>query len=224
MSLINADLAIIPPKERLWGVFNYAALWVSMSLCIPAYMLASSLIDGGMNWWQAIATIFLANVIVLIPMIMNGHAGAHYGISFPVFARASFGIRGANIPALLRAIVACGWFGIQTWIGGAALYQLLKIWIPPIEHLPSILPGFVGLETGPAVAFMLFWCLNMLVVYCGIESIRKLLIFKALFLPLAALLLLLWAIDAAHGLGPILAQPSRFNNFSENLPAFSSRL
>ena len=215
MSLINADLAIVPPNRRLWGVFNYAALWVSMSLCIPAYMLASSLIDGGMNWWQAIATIFLANVIVLIPMIMNGHAGAHYGISFPVFARASFGIRGANIPALLRAIVACGWFGIQTWIGGAALYQLIKIWLPSIEFIPNILPSFIGLETGPALAFMLFWCLNMLVVYYGIESIRKLLVFKALFFPLAALALLLWAINAADGLGPILAQPSKFNNSRE---------
>jgi len=215
MSLINADLAIVPPNKRLWGVFNYAALWVSMSLCIPAYMLASSLIDGGMNWWQAIATIFLANVIVLIPMIMNGHAGAHYGISFPVFARASFGIRGANIPALLRAIVACGWFGIQTWIGGAALYQLIKIWLPGIDSLPNFLPAFVGLETGPALAFMLFWCLNMLVVYYGIESIRKLLVFKALFLPIAAGALLLWAINAAHGLGPILAEPSKFNTSRE---------
>lgn len=215
MSLINADLAIVPPNKRLWGVFNYAALWVSMSLCIPAYMLASSLIDGGMNWWQAIATIFLANVIVLIPMIMNGHAGAHYGISFPVFARASFGIRGANIPAFLRAIVACGWFGIQTWIGGAALYQLIKIWLPQIDRLPKILPSSIGLETGPALAFMLFWCLNMLVVYYGIESIRKLLVFKALFLPLAALALLLWAIKSADGLGPILAQPSKFNNAQE---------
>jgi NCS1 family nucleobase:cation symporter-1 len=215
MSLINADLAIVPPHKRLWGVFNYAALWVSMSLCIPAYMLASSLIDGGMNWWQAIATIFIANVIVLIPMIMNGHAGAHYGISFPVFARASFGIRGANIPAFLRAIVACGWFGIQTWIGGSALYQLIKIWLPSIEHMPRFLPAFMGLETGPALAFMLFWCLNMLVVYHGIESIRKLLVFKALFLPLAALALLLWAINAADGLGPILAEPAKFKSTAE---------
>ena len=94
-------------------------LWISMSLCIPTYMLASSLIGGGMNWWQAILTIFLGNTIVLIPMILNGHAGAKYGIPFPVFARASFGTKGANIPAMLRAIVACGWFGIQTWIGGA---------------------------------------------------------------------------------------------------------
>src|SRR5271170_7981331 len=124
-SLYSEDLAPIPPAKRTWGVWNYAALWISMSLCIPTYMLASSLIGGGMNWWEAIVTIFLGNSIVLIPMILNGRAGARYGIPFPVFARASFGLRGANIPAVLRAIVACGWFGIQTWIGGFALFQML---------------------------------------------------------------------------------------------------
>jgi NCS1 family nucleobase:cation symporter-1 len=215
MTLINADLAVVPLEKRRWDTWNYAALWISMSLCIPAYMLASSLIDGGMNWWQAVLTIFLANLIVLMPMILNGHAGAKYGISFPVFARASFGIRGANVPALLRAIVACGWFGIQAWIGGSALYQLIKIWVPQVAHLPPLLPDFIGLETGPALAFLLFWCLNMLVVKHGIESIRKLLLFKAIFLPIAALLLLIWAINAAKGLGPILAEPSKFTTTLE---------
>lgn len=215
MSLINADLAVVPAHKRTWNTWNYAALWVSMSLCIPAYMLASSLIDGGMNWWQAIATIFLANVIVLIPMILNGDAGARYGISFPVFARSSFGIRGANVPAILRAIVACGWFGIQTWIGGFALYQIIKIWIPAVERLPAVMPSFLGLDTGPAIAFLIFWCINMLVVYWGIESIRKLLLFKAIFLPLAAFALLMWAINAAEGLGPILAEPAKFASPAE---------
>src|SRR5687767_8598279 len=139
-SLINEDLAPIPREKRKWGTWNYAALWISMSLCIPTYMLASSLIDGGMNWWQSILTIFLGNTIVLIPMILNGRPGAKYGIPFPVFARSSFGVKGANIPALLRAIVACGWFGIQTWIGGFSLYLLLKIWFPAIETLPQIFP------------------------------------------------------------------------------------
>jgi len=120
--LVNSDLAPVPPSKRKWNTWNYAALWISMSLCIPTYMLASSLIEGGMNWWQAILTIFIANTIVLVPMILNGHAGAKYGIPFPVLVCASFGRKGANIPAILRAIVACGWFGIQTWIGGLALY------------------------------------------------------------------------------------------------------
>src|SRR5258705_8163199 len=133
--LSNADLAPTTPAQRTWSAWSIAALWISMSLCIPTYMLASSLIDGGMNWWQAILTIFLGNTIVLIPMILNGHAGAKYGIPFPVFARASFGVRGANIPAMLRAIVACGWFGIQTWIGGFAMYQMLKLWIPSLTSL-----------------------------------------------------------------------------------------
>jgi nucleobase:cation symporter-1, NCS1 family len=214
-SLINKDLAPIPQDKRTWGTWNYAALWISMSLCIPTYMLASSLIAGGMNWWQSILTIFIGNTVVLIPMILNGHAGAKYGIPFPVFARASFGTKGANIPAMLRAIVACGWFGIQTWIGGFAIYQMLRLWIPSLETLPEFFPKSFGLTTGPAICFFLFWLLNMFIVYLGVESIRKLLVFKAIFLPIAALALLFWAISAAKGLGPILDQPSKFTNSAQ---------
>lgn len=212
--LYSEDLAPVPASKRSWGTWNYAALWISMSLCIPTYMLASSLIEGGMNWWQAILTIFLGNSIVLIPMVLNGHAGAKYGIPFPVFARASFGTRGANIPAMLRAIVACGWFGIQTWIGGFALYQMFRIWLPSLETLPQLFPASWSLQTGPAICFLLFWLLNMYVVYLGVESIKKLLVFKAFFLPVAALALLFWAINAGHGLGPVLAQPSKFSTGS----------
>lgn len=209
--LINKDLAPIPQSSRTWGTWNYAALWISMSLCIPTYMLASSLIEGGMNWWQAILTIFLGNTIVLIPMILNGHAGAKYGIPFPVFARASFGTKGANIPAVLRAIVACGWFGIQTWIGGASIYNILRAWNPSLPEIDnhSLFP-----QAMPMICFLLFWLLNMFVVYLGVESIRKLLVFKAFFLPAAALALLFWAINAANGLGPILEQPTKLSGAS----------
>lgn len=210
--LYSKDLAPVPASGRTWGTWNYAALWISMSLCIPTYMLASSLIEGGMNWWQAILTIFIGNSVVLVPMILNGHAGAKYGIPFPVFARASFGTRGANIPAMLRAIVACGWFGIQTWIGGFALFQMFRVWFPSLDALPAFLPAGWGLQTGPAICFGLFWLLNMWVVYLGVESIKKLLVFKAFFLPFAALALLFWALSAANGFGPILAQPSKFSD------------
>lgn len=213
--MYSEDLAPVPQNKRTWGTWNYAALWISMSLCIPTYMLASSLIEGGVNWWQAILTIFLGNLVVLVPMILNGYAGAKYGIPFPVFARASFGTTGANIPAVLRAIVACGWFGIQTWIGGFALYQMFRLWFPSLETMPQIFPASWGLQTGPAICFLVFWLLNMYVVYLGVESIKKLLVFKAFFLPVAALALLFWAISAGHGLGPILHQPSKFAGSSE---------
>ena len=209
--LYSKDLAPIDLKDRTWGTFNFAALWISMSMCIPTYMLASSLIEGGMNWWQSVLTIFLGNLIVLIPMILNGHAGTKYGISFPVFARASFGTFGANIPAILRAIVACGWFGIQTWIGGAALYQILKIWFPSLPD--GTITGFFP-HPIQFLCFIFFLLINMYVVYLGVESIRKLLVFKAVFLPVAAIALLCWAIFAAHGLGPILSQPSKFDSDS----------
>jgi NCS1 family nucleobase:cation symporter-1 len=210
-SLINEDLAPIPQAKRKWGTWNYAALWISMSLCIPTYTMASSMINQGMNWWQAILTIFIGNAIVLIPMLLNGHAGAKYGIPFPVFARASFGVRGANIPAMLRAIVACGWFGIQTWIGGASLYNLIRAWDPSLAHIntATLFP-----QTIPVICFLAFWLLNMFIVYKGVESIRKLLVFKAIFLPLAALALFAWAVTAAKGLGPILDEPSKFTTTS----------
>lgn len=211
-NLINEDLAPVPKSKRTWGTWNYASLWISMSMCIPTYMLASSLIEGGMNWWQSVLTIFLGNVIVLIPMILNGHAGTKYGIPFPVLARASFGTLGANIPALLRAIVACGWFGIQTWIGGVSLYQILRVWIPSLSE--PIITGFFPpiLEM---ICFLIFLFLNMIVVYFGVESIRKLLVFKAIFLPAAAFALLFWAIFSTQGLGEILNQPAKFQTSAE---------
>src|SRR5262245_22275921 len=135
-SLYNPDLAPVPPARRTWTTYTYAALWISMSVNIPTYMLASGMIAGGMNWKQALFTVFLGNVLVLIPMLLNAHAGARYGIPFPVFARASFGVLGANVPAILRALVACGWFGIQTWIGGEALNAMIAALSPGWAHVP----------------------------------------------------------------------------------------
>jgi NCS1 family nucleobase:cation symporter-1 len=207
--LSNADLAPVSPAQRKWGALSFAALWISMSACIPTYMLASSLIGGGMNWWQAIATIFLGNLIVLIPMVLNAHAGTKYGIPFPVFCRASFGTRGANIPALLRALVACGWFGIQTWIGGAAIYKILAVFWPGLAD-PHAATAF-GITLPQFACFLFFWGINMWVIYRGIDTIRLLLNFKAPLLIALGLILLWWAWRAAGGFGPILSQPSAFD-------------
>ena len=173
-------------------------------------MLASSLIGGGMNWWQAILTIFLGNTIVLIPMILNGHAGAKYGIPFPVFARASFGIKGANIPAMLQGNCCLRMVWYSNMDRRLCYLPDVSVWIPRLPKSTTDLPA-ISLQTGPDICFFLFWLLNMFVVYLGVESIRKLLVFKAIFLPLAALALLFWAISAANGLGPILEQPSKFH-------------
>ncbi|PWU10352.1 MAG: nitrate reductase [Verrucomicrobia bacterium] len=206
--LFNPDLAPVSTERRKWRVGSFAALWISMSACIPTYMLASGLISGGMNWWQAILTIFLGNLIVLIPMVLNAHAGTHYGIPFPVYCRASFGTRGANIPALLRAFVACGWFGIQTWIGGNAIYKILSVFVPSLASgTPSATFGITGVQF---VCFLFFWGINLLVIYKGIECIRWLLNIKAPLLIALGLLLLGWAYQKAGGFGPILSQPSAF--------------
>ena len=204
--LYNEDLAPTSARQRTWSVWSIAALWISMSACIPTYQLASSLVSGGMNWWQSVLTIFLGNLIVLIPMILNAHAGTKYGIPFPVFCRASFGTWGANIPALLRAFVACGWFGIQAWIGGAALFQLMVIAFPSIKPAP----GAVGHTSWQFLAFLIFWAINIFVIYKGINSIRILLNIKAPLLIVLGLALLAWAYNRANGFGPMLSQPSQF--------------
>src|SRR5258705_146376 len=157
-SLFNDDLAPVPAARRKWRLGSFAALWISMSACIPTYMLASSLIGGGMNWWQAVLTIFLGNLIVLVPMILNAHAGTRYGIPFPVYCRAAFGTIGANIPAILRALVACGWFGIQTWIGGDAIYKILAVFFPALaQGQPGAL---LGITPAQFICFMFFWGIN----------------------------------------------------------------
>ena len=207
-SLANEDLAPIPPQKRTWTVWNYAALWISMAACIPTYMLASSLIGGGMNWWQAVLTIFLGNLIVLIPMVLNAHAGAKYGIPFPVYCRAAFGTRGANIPAVLRALVACGWFGIQAWIGGEAIYKILGVFFPALAS-GAPLP-LLGINFPQVLCFLFFWAINVWVIYKGIDSIRLLLSIKAPLLIVLGLMLLVWACHHAGGFGPILSQPSAF--------------
>src|SRR5437773_2612955 len=207
-TLYNKDLAPVPKARRTWRVGSFAALWISMSACIPTYMLASSLIGGGMNWSQAILTIFLGNLIVVVPMILNAHAGTKYGIPFPVFCRASFGTRGANVPALMRALVACGWFGIQTWIGGNAIYKITSVFIPSLGASSA---SAFGITLPQFFCFLLFWGINMLVIYKGIDCIRWLLNIKAPLLIALGLVLLYWAYRNAGGFGPILSQPSAFD-------------
>jgi NCS1 family nucleobase:cation symporter-1 len=202
------DMAPVPRSGRRWSTRDMAVLWISMSACVPTYMLASGMIEEGMNWWQAILTIFLGNLIVLVPMVLNAHAGTKYGIPFPVYCRPSFGLLGANVPALLRALVACGWFGIQTWIGGWAIYKILLEFIPTWERLENL--PFIGINAAQVGCFLFFWAINMWVIYKGIESIRILLNIKAPLLIALGLVLLAWAYNAANGFGPMLAKPSAF--------------
>lgn len=203
----NEDLAPTTRAQRKWAMKDIAALWISMSACVPTYMLASSLISEGMSWWQAVVTIFLGNTIVLIPMVLNAHAGTKYGIPFPVYCRPSFGILGANVPAILRALVACGWFGIQAWIGGWAIFKIVAVYVPSWETSPEIALGINGPQL---VCFLFFWGINMLVIWKGIESIRVLLNIKAPLLLVLGLALLAWAYSAAGGFGPMLSTPSAF--------------
>ncbi len=206
--LINADIAPTTAAERHWSVLDMASLWVGMVVCVPAYMLAGGLIDQGMNWWQAIGTVMLGNLIVLVPMVLNGHPGTKYGVPFPVLARSAFGYNGAHLPSLIRAAIACGWFGIQTWVGGAAIYQLLTV-LTGAAFGGGDLP-VLGINAVELVCFLGFWLLQVAILYRGVESIRLLEKLAAPFLLLAGLALLAWAVVTAGGFGPMLSAPSQF--------------
>jgi NCS1 family nucleobase:cation symporter-1 len=203
--LSNADLAPTTLAQRTWGAYNMVSLWVGLSVCIPTFMLAAGLVGAGMNWWQAVVTIMLGNLIVLVPMVLIAHAGTRYGIPFPVLARASFGVLGSNVPAILRALVACGWFGIQTWIGGKAIHTMLH----------TALPAWADVPGGPAIGFLLFWAWNMWIVVRGSDAIKRLEAWAAPFLIVSGLALLAWAASRAGGFGPMLSQPSRFQTAGE---------
>ena len=203
-SLFNPDLAPTRPEDRTWGLWNFAALWVAMSVCIPTYMLASSMVAAGMNWWQSLLAILLGNAIVLVPLVVNGHAGTRYGVPFPVFARAAFGVRGAHLPSLLRSLVACGWFGIQTWIGGLAIHAIVGVVWPGWTRLFGDVT-FMGYGLDQYLSFLVFWLINMYFVWAGTESIRWLETLAAPFLIVMGIALLLWASSRAGGIGAMLS-------------------
>jgi len=216
--LYNHDLAPVRVKDRNWSTYNYVALWFSMSACIPTYMMSSGLLAAGMNAGQAIFTILLGNAIVLVPILLNSHPGTKYGIPFPVFARAAYGTYGSNLPALMRAIVACGWFGIQAWIGGQALSTMFA----------SLIPGFKTMLGGPYggydgvqwLSFAIFWGINILVVYKGMDLLKKIEGFAAPFVLVMTLCLVFWAVSEAHGLGDLLHQKAKLDSPSEFIKVF----
>ncbi|MEO1129162.1 MAG: cytosine permease, partial [Planctomycetota bacterium] len=174
--LINDDLAPTPMEQRKWSAWNIAALWVGMSVCIPTYMLAAGMISQGMNWWQALLTVMLGNVIVLAPMILNGHGGTKYGVPFPVLIRSAFGTKGAHIPAVARGLVACGWFGIQSWIGGWAIYTAVGAmgWIDIQADMAGNVVPVLGITPAQFLAFLLFWGINVAIILRGVHSIKVL--------------------------------------------------
>ena len=202
--LWNADLAPTPLSRRTWSTYHIAALWIGMSVVITTYTLASGLMQQGMTWWQAMLTILLGNSIVLVPMILNAHAGTKYGVSFPVLCRASFGVKGANVPAILRALVACGWFGIQTWIGAVALNTLIA----------AVWPAWSAIAPGIWIAFAVFWLVQVWIILNGLDGIKTLEGSSAPLLLAGGALLLGWAILRGGGLGHILAESSRLHQRS----------
>ncbi len=180
--LSNKDLAPTGVEERTWGTYHLAALWVGLSIVITTYTLASGLIAAGMTWWQGLLTVSLGNFIVLIPILLNSHPGTKYGIPFPVLVRSSFGIRGANVAAMARALVACGWFGIQTWIGALALDTLMT----------TLTSGWADVSGHKAIAFAVFWAVQVAIILRGIEGIKFLESVAAPLLLGSSVALLIW--------------------------------
>ena len=206
--LYNPDIAPTPIRERQWTKWNFAALWVAMSVCIPTYLLASHMLKAGLGWFLSVAIILAGNIIVAIPMILNAHAGTKYGIPFPVFGRSVFGVYGVHIPSILRALVACGWFGIQCWVGGIAVVAIGLAVYDPALSLTEVTAAYPWLSF---LGFFIFWLLNMYFVYAGTESIKWLENWSAPILLLMGALLLYWAVSAGGGIGAVLDQAGRFS-------------
>jgi len=220
--LYNEDLAPVPVAKRTWSTWDYAALWISMAHNIPTYTLASTMLGSGMNWWQALLTILVGNLIVLVPILLNSHPGTKYGIPYPVFARAAYGTVGANLPALMRALVACGWFGIGAWIGGKALQVCLVAIYPGWHDLAGVINGYPGTQW---ISFFLFWGLNVLVIYRGMELVRRIERFAAPFVLVLTAILLVWAVREADGLGPIMNQRGTWKEFFPTfIPALTATI
>ncbi len=221
--LTNEDLAPTRIEARTWTTLSFAALWISLAHCIPTYMMAAGLIAEGMSWGQAVATILIGNSIVLVPILLNSHPGTKYGIPFPVFARAAYGIFGANVPATMRALVACGWFGIQCWIGGHALHRFVEsLWPSWPGALGSFRPG--GYLPTEWLAYAVFWAINILIVYRGMDLLRRVETWAAPYVLVMTALLLVWIVRRAsamgHGMGSLVSAPGRFPTLAEFLPAF----
>lgn len=215
--LVSKDLAPTTIRQRTWNLWHIASLWVGMSVCIPTYMLASSMISAGLSWRQSILAVVLGNLIVLVPMIIAAHAGTRYGIPFPVFARAAFGTRGAHLPSLLRAVVACGWFGIQTWVGGLAMNAFIGILWPGWQTMGGDL-RFMGYGVPEYLSFFLFWLINLYFVWAGTESIKWLETLSAPILILLGIWLLLWAASKVGGIGTLLREADALESAREPLP------
>lgn len=207
--LFNEGLRPTTKEEHHWTSYNFASMWIGMAICLPTYSMAAGLVSLGMNWWQAIFTIILGNSIVLIPILLNSHAGTKFGIPYPVYARLWFGAKGTHIPSIARAIVGAGWFGINCWFGGASIDTLL-VAMSGWENVP----GHLG------IAFILFWALNVWLAYRGPEAIRKMEFWAAPTLIVMSLALLAWALTAAGGWGPMLSAPSKLTSTGDFLKIF----
>jgi nucleobase:cation symporter-1, NCS1 family len=219
--LINADLAPTPREQRTWNLWHIASLWVGMSICIPSYMLASTMIEAGLGWRASLLAVFVGNVIVLVPMVITAHAGTRYGIPFPVLARAAFGTRGTHVPSLLRALVACGWFGIQTWVGGLAIHELVGVGWPGFKDFGGDW-RFMGHTAAEFVSFAAFWVMNLYFVWAGTESIKWLETLSAPVLIGLSLALLWWGATAAGGIGAMLAGADALNRRESGATPFAT--
>ncbi len=207
--LYSEDLAPVPPSQRTWNKWHLAAIWVGMAVCIPTYLLASYMIKTGLNWYEALIIIGLANLIITIPMVLNGHAGVKYGIPFPVIGRAAFGIKGVHIASVTRGIIACGWFGVQTWIGGLAIYAIFNALTGST--------GELGLSVGKFVGFGIFWIINMYFIWKGTESIKWLETYSAPILIGIGLVLIYWSYSEAGGFSIVLKQSSQLEKTAASI-------
>ncbi|KAI9283847.1 NCS1 nucleoside transporter family [Umbelopsis sp. AD052] len=208
----NADLAPVPHDRRTWTAWNYVAYWIADCLNVNTWMIAGSLIATGMTWWQALISVAVGYGICAVVLVLNGISGAEYHVGFPVVCRSSFGLAGSFIPVLNRVIMACVWYGVQAWIGGECVYQMLRAIAPSIDNVPNTFPESSGTTSKAFIGFIVFWFVSLFAIWVPVDRIRHLFTVKSILLPIAAFSLFIWSIVRAHGLGPIISQPATFTS------------
>jgi nucleobase:cation symporter-1, NCS1 family len=207
MFLMNEDLLPVPREKQTWKHRNFVAFWIADSFNVNTWMIASSMIQVGLSWWQAWICVWIGYGVVAPFIVLNARPGAIYHITFPVVARTSFGLYGSLWCTFNRGVMACVWYGVQASIGGECMFVMLRAIWPSVNHIPNGLPQSAGITTKEMLAFFLFWLVSLPAIWFPVHQIRHVFTVKAVVAPIGGLVFFVWCIVKAKGVGPIIRQP-----------------
>ncbi|KAL6300389.1 permease for cytosine/purines, uracil, thiamine, allantoin-domain-containing protein [Sparassis latifolia] len=207
--LVNDDLSPVGPEKRTWGTWNFVAFWIADSFNINTWMIASSMVQLGLSWWQAWIAVWVGYGVVAPFIVLNARPGAIFHVTFPVVARTSFGMWGSLWCVFNRGAMACIWYGVQASIGGSCVLVMLRTMWPSVNNIHNSMPASSGTNTRDFMCFFLFWLISLPAIWIPIHKVRHLFTLKAIIVPVAGISFFIWCIVKARGVGPIVHQPSQ---------------